>query len=413
MEHGLKTEGPGPHNEEKAMTGLSRRQFICSGICFFAEASSANAFDFSIFQAGPLGFGPSDITGKIARNDAPKTLWKWKREAFSYSPLGGENVRCEICPNRCVLAHGDRSVCRSKVNHHGVLYTLTYGNPCAVHVDPVEKKPLFHFRPGSLAFSIASAGCNFRCLNCQNWEISQTRPHQVRQFELFPDSVVSEAQKSRAVGIAYTYSEPTAFFEYMLDTGRAARKKQIANLYISNGYINEGPLTELIRVLDAANINLKAFSDGIYRKLIGGRLAPVLETLKHLNRKKVHLEITNLVVPGYTDDPEMVKRMCGWIVDHLGPDHPLHFSRFHPMYKLDRLAATPVDTLDRFRFLAMAEGIRYVYIGNVPGHEGSHTFCHSCKKKIIHRDGFMVRDMHLKTGACQFCGARIPGVFPA
>lgn len=394
------------------MADIGRRQFICSGIGFFAWASSANAFDFSTFRNRLLGSGPSDITGTVARNDAPKTLWKWKREAFSYTPLDGEKVQCLICPNQCVLDHGDRSVCQSKVNHHGVLYTLTYGNPCAVHVDPIEKKPLFHFRPGSLSFSIAAAGCNFRCLNCQNWEISQARPHEVRHVELFPDAVVNEAIKSRSASIAYTYSEATAFFEYMLDTSRIARKKGVSNLYISNGYINESPLAELCKVLDAANINLKAFSDDIYRKLIGGRLAPVLETLKHLDRKKVHLEITNLVVPGYTDDAEMVKRMCGWIVKHLGPDHPLHFSRFHPMYKLDRLAATPVATLDRFRTLAMAEGIRYVYIGNVPGHEGCHTFCHNCKKKIIHRDGFTIRDLLIKNGVCPFCGTRIPGVFP-
>ena len=397
--------------KDKTMTTLNRRGFLWTGLGFFASTTLANAFDFRSFTLKSFVSGPGDITGTVIKNDAPGKPWKWSREAFSYTPLPRGKVQCDICPNRCILAEGDRSICRSKVNHNGVLYTLTYGNPCAAHVDPIEKKPLFHFRPRTLAYSIAAAGCNFRCLNCQNWEISQARPHEVRHTELFPADVVQAALQSEAASIAYTYSEATSFFEYMLDTARLARKKNISNLYISNGYINPGPLGELVKVIDAANINLKAFSDAIYKKLNGGRLAPVLETLKHLHRAKVHLEITNLVVPGYTDDPEMVKRMCGWIVKNLGPDHPLHFLRFFPTYKLDRLSPTPVSTLASFREIALGEGIRYVYVGNVPEHEGNHTYCHQCRKKIVHRDGYNLDEYHIKNGACGFCGTKIPGVW--
>jgi pyruvate formate lyase activating enzyme len=326
--------------------------------------------------------------------------------------MGGKVV-CGTCPHRCVLGPGDRSICRSRVNIKGKLYSLAYGNPCAANLDPVEKKPLYHFRPRTSAFSIATTGCNFRCLNCQNWEISQARPEDVRHYTLFPGEVVQSAGNLGAASIAYTYSEAVTFYEYMLDTARLARDAGIANLLISNGYINEEPLLALCRVLDGANINLKAHSDAIYRQLNGGRLEPVLNTLKTLNHQHVHLEITNLVVPGYTDDDDLVLRMCGWILQHLGPDHPVHFLRFSPRYKLNRLPPTPVSTLARFRTLAMKEGIRYAYLGNVPNHEGNNTYCHSCKKLLIERRGYTIPAFHLDGGRCRFCGIRIPGVWEA
>ncbi|MBW1841233.1 MAG: AmmeMemoRadiSam system radical SAM enzyme, partial [Deltaproteobacteria bacterium] len=287
--------------------------------------------------------------------------------------MNGDKVVCGICPNRCILAPGDRSVCRSKVNMGGTLYSLAYGNPCARNIDPVEKKPLYHFKPKSKAFSVATTGCNFRCLNCQNWEISQAKPHEVRHYELFPPEAIDAAKRSGSISIAYTYSEAITYFEYMIDTARLAREAGIYNLLISNGYINRKPLLELCKVLDAANINLKSLDDNIYRKLNGGRLQPVLNTFKTLHEQGVHFEMTNLVVPGYVDDEEMVRQMCQWILDNLGPDYPLHFLRFFPKYKLDRLPPTPVSTLIRLREVAMAEGIRYAYVGNVPRHEGNNT----------------------------------------
>jgi len=386
------------------MRQISRRQFLCS---------SAVALGGALCPQWGWAFksGPQDIRGKVFKGDAPKTLWKWSHEGFLYKKLSKKKVVCGICPNRCVLAPGDRSVCRSKINLKGTLYSLTYGNPCAVNIDPIEKKPLFHFKPASSAFSIATTGCNFRCLNCQNWEISQAKPHEVRHHELFPDEVVSSAMKSDSESIAYTYSEAITFFEYTLDTARLAKKNGIHNLFISNAYINKRPSVELCQVLDAANINLKSMSNEIYKKLNGGRLKPVLNTLKTLHTHKVHLEITTLLVPGYVDDEEMAKRMCGWILENLGPDYPLHFTRFVPRYKLDRLAPPPVSTLVRFRNLALQEGIRYVYIGNVPGHEGTHTYCHQCRKLLIERQGFFIPLINIEGNKCKFCNTAIPGVW--
>jgi pyruvate formate lyase activating enzyme len=352
-----------------------------------------------------------DIRGRVSRGDAPRQIWRWSHEAFLYKKLDGRRVMCGICPNRCLLAPGDRSICRSKINSDGKLYSLTYGNPCAVHVDPVEKKPLYHFKPRSKAFSLATTGCNFRCLNCQNWEISQAKPHEVRHRELFPAEAVAAAQKAGCTSIAYTYSEAITFFEYMIDTARRAREGGVCNLLISNGYVNRSPLLALCKVLDAANINLKSFDDDTYRRLNGGRLQPVLNTLRTLREEGVHLEVTTLIVPGYVDDEDMLKRMCGWILANLGPDCPLHFLRFFPRYRLDRLPPTPIDTLSRFRHLALREGVHYVYVGNVPGHEGNHTYCHGCGHLLIERRGFVIPTDNLTNGRCRFCNTPIPGVW--
>jgi pyruvate formate lyase activating enzyme len=266
--------------------------------------------------------------------------------------------------------------------------------------------------PRIKAFSLATTGCNFRCLNCQNWEISQAKPHEVPYtYSLFPQEVIEAARKSRAESIAYTYSEPITFFEYMIDTARLARQAGIYNLWVSNGYINPKPLEALCDVLDGATINLKAYSDEIYRGLNGGRLEPVLNTFKILHNSNIHFEIINLVVPGYTDDDEMVRQMCGWILEHIGPDHPLHFLRFFPRYKLDRLPPTPVLTLTRYRELAMQEGIHYVYVGNVARHKGNNTYCHNCKNLLIERQGYFISVENLAAGKCKFCNTVIPGVW--
>jgi len=314
-----------------------------------------------------------------------------------------------VCPNRCILGPGDRSICRSKVNIERKLYSLTYGNPCAVHLDPIEKKPLAHFYPRTKAFSIATTGCNFRCLNCQNWEISQKKPGQVEHITLFPEEAVKTALQKGARSIAYTYSEPITFYEYMFDTARLARQANLKNVLISNGYINRKPLMSLCRYLDGANINLKSFDNAIYRCLNGGTLHPVLETFKTLHEQGVWFEMTTLVVPTYVDKPEMIKRMCAWILKNLGPNYPLHFLRFFPQYKLNRLPATPIATLEELRKMALAEGIRYVYLGNVPGHAGTQTCCHQCRKVIVGRNGYRIKEIHMKDGKCTYCGTSIPG----
>jgi len=349
-----------------------------------------------------------DIRGHIFKNDAPERPWKWSIDGFHYV-TDGEAVQCQICPNRCELAPGDRSICRSKVNIGGKLYSLTYGNPCSVHVDPIEKKPLNHFYPRSLIFSIATTGCNFRCLNCQNWEISQKKPEEVRHSELFPKDVVRAAQKKNIPSIAYTYSEPITFYEYMYDTARLARKAGLKNVLVSNGYINQEPFLRLCKYLDGANVNLKSFDNSIYLSLNGGTLEPVLNTFKNMHKEGVWFEITTLVVPTHVDNPEMIKKMCGWILNELGPDYPLHLLRFFPRYKLTRLPATPVETLEKLRDLALQEGIRYVYLGNVPGHEGVHTYCHNCHKILIERKGYYIGEYNLEKGLCRFCGTKIPG----
>ena len=389
------------------MTSFSRRAFLLNSASIFFAAP---AFSWPKIK-DILPKGAEDIHGQIFKNDAPENLWKWSCESHIYHRLNNKKVVCGICPNRCVLSPGDRSVCRSKVNINGILYSLAYGNPCSVHVDPIEKKPLYHFMPRSRAFSIATTGCNFRCLNCQNWEISQVKPHEVNHYNLFPGDVVKACLENQCKSIAYTYSEATTYYEYMVDTAKRARDKGIKNLWISNGYINIEPLVYLCRFLDAANVNLKSFDDAIYRKLNGGRLEPVLNTFKTLHSKKIHFEITHLVVPEYVDNPDLFTAMCRWILDHLGPDYPLHVNRFFPKYKLTRLPPTPIATLTKFREIALKTGIRYVYVGNVINHEGNHTYCHNCKKCIVERKGYYITKYHIHNNECTFCNTRIPGVW--
>jgi pyruvate formate lyase activating enzyme len=306
---------------------------------------------------------------------------------------------------------GDTGNCRSRVNHNGKMYSIGYGNPCAVHVDPIEKKPFFHFLPSTRAFSVAVAGCTISCLNCQNWEISQFSPKETQNFDLMPDRTLEACLKSGAESIAYTYSEPTTFYEYAYDTAVLARKKKIRNVWKSNGYINEQPLRHLCKVMDAANIDLKSFEESICRKLNGGHAEPVLRSLRIFKEEGVWLEITNLVIPTWTDDLDLIKRMCDWLVQNGLHDCPLHFSRFNPLYKLTQLPVTPVSTLEHAREIAMKSGLQYVYIGNVPGHAAENTYCHHCSKMIIERRGFSILSSNLDKGKCRFCGAQIPGVW--
>ena len=384
---------------------ITRKEFLkCIGLGASAIFCASTGYGFLRGKDQSV----KNIKGHIFKNDAPEKLWKWSIEGFHYS-TDGTTVQCQICPNRCILNPGDRSICRSKVNLKGKLYSLAYGNPCAVNIDPIEKKPLNHFYPATWIFSIATTGCNFRCLNCQNWEISQRKPEEVRSIELFPEDVVREAGKRKTRSIAYTYSEPITYYEYMYNTAKLAKETGLKNVLVSNGYINKQPLLSLCKYLDGANINLKSFDDRIYRCLNGGTLRPVLNTFKSLHREGVWFEITTLVVPTYVDKPDMIKQMCGWILKELGPDYPLHLLRFFPQYKLTRLPATPISTLEQFRNIAIQEGVRYVYLGNVPGHKGTHTYCHNCNRILIERRGYHISQFNLRNGRCKFCDTRIPG----
>jgi pyruvate formate lyase activating enzyme len=289
------------------------------------------------------------------------------------------------------------------------LFTIAYGNPCAIHIDPVEKKPLYHFLPGSDAFSMATAGCNLACLNCQNWTISQSSPEETENYDLMPDQVIAQAIKYNCRSIAYTYSEPITYYEYVFDTGQLAKQAGIQNILVSNGYIKTEPLVNLCRVVDAANIDLKSMEEEIYLKLNAGKLEPILNTLKTMKGEGVWLEITNLVVPSWTDDLEMIKRMCGWLAQNGFEDTPLHFSRFHPQYKLQKLPSTPVQTLQQSEAIARSEGLQFVYIGNVPGNEKTDTRCPQCSEVVVDRSGFTILEVNIKDGKCTHCGHEIPG----
>jgi pyruvate formate lyase activating enzyme len=349
-----------------------------------------------------------DIAGSY--RSASWELWKWSKEAMFYKQVEG-GVQCQKCPHGCILTEGDEGFCRNRVNYKGKLYSIAYGNPCAIHIDPIEKKPLFHFLPSKRAYSIATAGCNFRCLNCQNWQISQFSPKETENYDYMPDKIVEECKASNCESIAYTYSEPTTFYEYVFDTASLAKAKGIKNILKSNGYINEEPLRKLCKVLDAANIDLKCYDDALYKKMSEGSLAPVLKTLKVLREEGVWLEITNLVIPEWTDDLEMIKKMCEWLVANKLNDAPLHFSRFTPLYKLAQLPLTPVSTLEKARDIARSAGMQYVYIGNVPAHAAESTYCHKCGSLIIERHGFAILKNALQNGTCSTCGTKIPGVW--
>jgi pyruvate formate lyase activating enzyme len=341
---------------------------------------------------------------------AKKGLIKTKLSPYFTSLEGGE-IQCELCPHRCRVAKGKRGICRVRENRDGKYYSLVYGNPCAIHPDPIEKKPFFHVLPGTISFSLATVGCNFQCKFCQNWEISQAFPEDVYSKEFSPEMVVKEAKEIQARSIAYTYVEPTIFYEYMFDICQLTKKAGLLNVTHSNGFINPGPLKNLCKVLDAANIDLKGFTENYYRELCSGELNPVLETLKTMKKEKVHVEITNLIIPTKNDDMSTLKEMCLWIKKELGIDTPVHFSRFYPLYKLKTLPPTPVSTLDKARAVALSVGLEYVYVGNIPGHEGENTFCPKCKKMIIQRTGYMVGEINLKDGKCRYCGKPIPGIW--
>jgi len=320
-------------------------------------------------------------------------------------------LECTLCPHGCRLGDYEVGLCRVRMHRGGKLYSLVYGKPCAVHVDPVEKKPLFHLLPGTGAYSLATAGCNLSCRFCQNWEISQADPETTRNAELPPDAVVAAAQAARCRSIAFTYSEPTVFFEYMLDTARLARARGLRTIWVTAGYINPEPLRELATVLDAANIDIKSMRDSYYREICGARLQPVLDAVALAVRLGVMVELTYLIVPTLNDGMDEIRDLARWVKATVGPDVPLHLSRFFPMYRLERLPPTPLATMARAHDTARAEGLNHVYTGNVPHDGRSNTFCPQCGALLIARLGFTVLTMRVRAGACPDCGRRIHGLW--
>ncbi len=320
-------------------------------------------------------------------------------------------VQCLLCAQRCSIRVGDRGRCRARLNVGGELRSLVYGRPVAIHVDPIEKKPFYHFLPGSTAFSLGTSGCPLHCKFCQNWEISQSSPEDHQGEFIPPARVVEAGQGQKAPIIAFTYDEPTVFTEYMLDIATAARRRGLRPVLVSCGFMNEAPLSDLCDVLAAIKIDLKGFSEAFYRDVSSAALAPVLRSIVQIKKRGVHLEIVNLVVPTLNDSEPMLKELAGWIMGELGGDVPIHFTRFHPDYQLLNLPPTPVATLERARDIALAKGIRYAYVGNVPGHPGNDTYCPKCRQAVIRRTGFFVVEMKIKNGRCARCQEPIPGVW--
>ncbi len=344
-------------------------------------------------------------------------LWKWSKEALYYSELTNNEVRCKLCPHRCLLKPNYRGACRTRVNKDGKLYTKTYGNPCAVNIDPIEKKPFYHFLPETKAFSIATAGCNLRCHYCQNWEISQSKPEITQNIDLMPNSLIEAVLKvqttdSSVKSIAYTYAEPTTFYEYMIDSADLGREKGLRNVVISAGYMEKKPLKTLCKKVDAIKIDLKGFDEKFYRNICSAELEYVQDACVVVADEAVHFEIVNLVVPTLNDDIKQIRRMCRWIVDELNTDIPVHFSRFSPAYKLKNLPPTPMETLIAAYETAKDAGLKYVYIGNVPHGDWENTYCANCKKLVIERQGYtIIQNKVGSDGKCSKCGKVIPGVW--
>lgn len=321
-------------------------------------------------------------------------------------------VVCGLCPRACRLRLGETGACRVRMNLGGKIRSVTYGRPCAVHVDPIEKKPLFHFLPGTAVLSLGTIGCNLRCLNCQNWEISQSGMADQPANELMPADVPALAARHETPSVAYTYTEPLMHYEYTRDCCEAVRAAGLRNVLVTAAYVNPGPAAAIARLIDAANVDIKSMSDDFYREICGAELAPVLRAVTVMKEEGVHLEITNLVIPTLNDSDDMLTRLSDWVVRNLGAETPVHFSRFFPQYRLVHLPPTPVETLRRAAAAAAAAGLRHVYIGNVSGDDGEEdTRCPQCDGVVIRRRRYRVERNRLAAGACPDCGRKVAGVW--
>ena len=388
MEHAMSRQGI-------ANSHMTKREFLKTCGASFCALCAPYLFAF-----------PQTSQAQMAK----KGLIKTKPSPY-YTPLTGGEIQCELCPRRCRISPGNRGFCRVRENREGTCYSLVCGNPCVIHLDPIEKEPFFHVLPGSKSLTVSTSGCSFRCKFCENWEISQAFPEDVYSYDVPPETMVKRAVQMGARSIAYTYAEPTVFLEYILDVSSHANKAGILNVIHSNGFINPAPLRDLCGVLDAAHIDLKGFAETFYQDLCSGNLAPVLNTMKALREETIHLEITNLVIPSKNDDMATLREMFLWIKAELGADTPLHLSRFYPRHKLKKLPSTPISTLEKAREAALSCGLEYVYIGKVPGHEGWNTYCPQCGNMIIQRTGYMIGEMYITEGRCAYCGNPVPGIW--
>jgi pyruvate formate lyase activating enzyme len=340
----------------------------------------------------------------LASQEGPPRARYWE-------PAGGSDVKCLLCPHACRIRDGHRGICRARENRGGVLYTLTYGRPCAIHVDPIEKKPFFHVLPGTTSLSLSTVGCNMRCGFCQNWQISQSAPEDAETSYTDPRWFPGTARDAGAASIAYTYGEPVVFIEYLLDIAAAARSAGLLNVVVTNGYYTESALADLCAAADAIKIDLKAFTEDYYRKICGASLAPVLDSLVRIRAAGVWLEIVYLMVPTLNDGADELRAMARWVAAELGPDVPVHLSRFFPQYRLSDLPPTPLSSLETGRTICMDAGLRYVYIGNVGRHPSESTVCPFCGRTIVSRAGYRVDAIAIDHGRCRYCSSPIPGIW--
>ncbi|MBU2547755.1 MAG: AmmeMemoRadiSam system radical SAM enzyme [Proteobacteria bacterium] len=385
---------------------MNRRTFLRSTCLAVAAAGlgvcplgTARAQDQAPDGAAPPGAGLSIEDERFVR------------PAMFYDRLEGGIVRCRLCPRQCEVAPGGRGACGVRMNRQGEYMTLVYGRVTALNNDPIEKKPFYHVVPGSMVLSLSTAGCNLSCKFCQNWQLSQFRPEKVEARYIEPQTLVALALKNDIPNLAFTYNEPTVFYEFMHETARLGHEAGLRCTVVSNGFTSLEAQRKLVPFLKAYKVDLKAFTDDFYRDYCHGRLKPVLETLENLVGLGVWVEIVNLVIPAANDREADVTAMARWIKTHLGPDVPIHFTRFRPMYKLQNVPPTPVADLERCCEAAKAEGLRYVYLGNVPGHPGGDTFCPRCGRLLIQRTGMWAVENHMDAGRCPRCRAAIPGVW--
>lgn len=390
------------------MDNTSRREFLKKAIL---ESTAMFSVGFLLLK-GNENF----ISGLFSSPSATSFPNSYKnnpsgKEAMFYQKLANNVVRCQLCPHRCSIADGKSGFCRVRKNNSGKLYSMVYGRPCTVDIGPIEKAPLYHFIPGHRRLCLATVGCNLRCKYCHNWQISQSSPGQLREHDMSADDIVNEAIRRGVKSVSFTYTEPTIFYEYLYDISRIAKRRGLKTSIVSNGFINSEPLRKLIPYLDAVKIDLKAFNEDFYRDISSARLEPVMQTLRILKEENAFFEIVNLIVPTLNDDSDEIRKMCIWISDTLGKDVPIHFSRFSPSYKLTNLSSTPVSTLEQAVSIAFESGLKYAYIGNVPGHKYNSTYCPKCRERLIHRTHFSVLSYNLEEGDCSFCGYSIHGIW--
>jgi pyruvate formate lyase activating enzyme len=382
------------------MPGFNRRSFLkCLGCVAAAIAASQTDFLPEII-GGIQNACAFDYTKELS-----------SVEARFYKKLDDGGIECGLCPRHCRITDMERGYCGVRENRGDTYYTLVYGLPCAVNIDPIEKKPLFHFYPGTSAFSLATAGCNVNCKFCQNWDISQSRPEQTSNINLPPQEIVNACLQRKVMNIAFTYSEPVIFYEYMYDIARLGREKSLRSVMITNAYIEEKPLAELLPQLDAVKVDLKSIREDYYKSVVSGELKPVLDRLIQIRKAGVWLELVYLVVPTQNDSEGEFRDTAIWIKKYLGIDTPLHYSRFHPQYLLKNLPPTPEHTLQKAFDISRAEGLEYVYLGNLTGHLAESTYCPGCGTILIERNGYSILKYNLNGNHCRTCNREIPGLF--